>query len=77
MAALTDFLKTSADAPVRIDCAKTMMLTTPCLQLLLSAQRDWAARGIAFQVVSPSPAFEEHLVLLGLDATHFHMEGSP
>ena len=50
---------------VAIDASAVQRVGGQCLQVLLSARMTWAADGLAFRVVTPSPEFTEGVALLG------------
>ncbi|MBR9824534.1 MAG: STAS domain-containing protein [Alphaproteobacteria bacterium] len=51
-----------------VDGSEVSLVDTPAIQVLLAAAHDHQARGGQFELREPSPAFEEAMQLLGLDA---------
>ncbi len=49
-----------------LDGSAVERVTTPCLQLLLSASMSAAAQGVAFRINAPSPALCAAIAELGL-----------
>ena len=52
---------------VSLDGSSVRHLGGQCLQVLLSAQRTWAADGRTFRLLSPSPELRAGAALLGAD----------
>lgn len=49
-----------------LDGSAVERVTTPCLQLLISASMSAAAQGVAFRISAPSPALRAAVADLGL-----------
>jgi chemotaxis protein CheX len=58
-------LKALAGADVEIDASQVRRLGGQCLQVLLSAQATWEAKGGTLRFVDPSPEFLEAVTLMG------------
>ena len=65
---LADQLKALSGADVEIDGSQVRRLGGQCLQVLLSAQATWEARGGSLRFVSLSPELLEGLTLMGADS---------
>lgn len=63
---LQAFLMTHRDRAIRIDAAALRRPDTLLLQLLIAACRDWAARGLPFQLADTPDRVTGLLPLLGL-----------
>lgn len=50
-----------------IDASDVEQMGTLCLQVLLSAQKNWRREGRGFVVKNPSPAFRDSVALLGAE----------
>lgn len=59
-----DFLA-HKDRPVEIDASAVQRLGGLCLQVILAARASWAADGQPFTIITPSPRFDEDLMLFG------------
>jgi chemotaxis protein CheX len=68
---LIDFLRASRTQAVEIDCSKTAMIPSRCLQLLLSAEQQWRSEGLGFTVTNISQGCRRALTLLGLEQNRF------
>ena len=64
-APLREALLAHVGAPVTLDAGQVCRLGALCLQVLLAARRDWAARGLRFSIEQPSAAFIDTLRLFG------------
>lgn len=62
------------DQPVTLDAGAVDYLGGLCLQVLLSAVREWRAGGQAFLIAPRSPAFAEALAGFGIDVQEFPEE---
>lgn len=51
--------------PVALDASHVQRVGGLCLQVLLSAQRTWAADKMAFEIVNPAASFEKCMAQLG------------
>ncbi len=58
---------------LNLDGSAVERVTTPCLQLLISASMSAAAQGVAFRIVAPSPALSAAVADLGLGGL-LHLE---
>ncbi|SNT13525.1 STAS domain-containing protein [Tropicimonas sediminicola] len=59
-------LRSLRGAPLSVSADAVTHLGTPCLQVLLSAQRSWQADGHRLTLETPSPEMDEQLALFGL-----------
>ncbi|MFD0978418.1 STAS domain-containing protein [Tropicimonas aquimaris] len=59
-------LRSLRGAPLSVRADAVTHLGTPCLQVLISAQRSWLADGHQLSLEATSPAMEEQLALFGL-----------
>ena len=64
---LLTFLKNVQDRPVEIQCDDISRMDAQNLQILLSAQRKWAAAGLQFQMTRITATARDSLGLLGLE----------
>ena len=64
-AALYTFLRAHDGQPVNIDGKDVNRLSGLAVQLLVCAQQIWRARGVTFQLLSPSDALCRSLALAG------------
>ncbi|KUF12814.1 STAS domain-containing protein [Pseudoponticoccus marisrubri] len=71
---LIPFLIGARHAPVTISARDVPRLDAHRLQVLLVAQRQWAADGAEFRLTDLSPGFRDGLERLGLDGDHFDGE---
>lgn len=71
---LVPFLLGALKAPVTVSARDVARLDSHRLQLLLVAQRQWAADGALFKVTDMSPTFRDGLERLGIAADHFDEE---
>jgi chemotaxis protein CheX len=58
-------LRAVRGAPISLDASGVRRVGAQCLQVLLAAQTAWAAEGVAFDVIDPSPEFSDGLALMG------------
>jgi len=65
-AALREQLLSKRGLPLRIEAAEVQRLGAQCLQVLLAAQRSWAAEGLPLHIDAPSEDFTGALKILGL-----------
>jgi anti-anti-sigma regulatory factor len=63
---LQTFLSAHRDQPVEIEGSALHRADTVLMQLLVSACRDWTARGIAFRLTGMPERVRQFLPLLGL-----------
>jgi chemotaxis protein CheX len=54
--------------PLAIDASNVQRFGGLCLQILLSAKREWDASGYAFEIAARSRDFDECARLMGADA---------
>jgi anti-anti-sigma regulatory factor len=71
---LVPFLLGARGAPVTVSARDVTRVDAARLQLLLAAQRQWAADGAPFRVIDMAPSFHEGLERLGVDADQFETE---
>jgi chemotaxis protein CheX len=64
---LVGTLRDMRGQPLEIDPSGVQSLSTPCLQILLSAARSWAADGQPLRLTEPSPEFMATLGYLGVE----------
>lgn len=60
--------------PLQLDAGNVTFVGGLALQLLLSAEAEWAEEGQPFAVVRPSDGFSSGLALLGVPETIFEQE---
>jgi anti-anti-sigma regulatory factor len=65
-AALHATLLAHRGTPLALDAGAVKRLGGQCLQLLISANRTWAADGVPLRIAATSDAFERDLGLMGL-----------
>jgi chemotaxis protein CheX len=58
-------LLAASGAPIALDGSAVRRIGGQCLQVLLAGQAAWAADGMAFEVVNPSPELTDGLALMG------------
>ncbi|EPX85367.1 hypothetical protein [Salipiger mucosus] len=68
---LVPFLLGARHAPVSISVRDVLRVDAHRLQILLVAQAQWAAEGVAFRVTDTSVSFQAGLERLGLAPDHF------
>lgn len=51
--------------PIELDASSVERIGGLCLQVLVAAQAQWRADGIAFAVINPSAAFADGVRLMG------------
>jgi len=71
---LIGFLQNVQDREVDIQCDNISRMDAQNLQILLSAQVAWAARGLGFRLTRMSPDLENSLSLLGVAPSQFDNE---
>lgn len=64
--ALKDCFLQNEGNPLLINAAPVQRLGAQCLQILLSAKKDWEAKGVEFVLDSPSAAFIETAKFMGV-----------
>jgi anti-anti-sigma regulatory factor len=67
---LLAFLRANTTSAVRIDAARLRRMDTALIELLLTAARDWRARGLGFELTQLSPLNEGVCLQLGLRSDH-------
>ncbi|MBE0413988.1 STAS domain-containing protein [Yoonia sp.] len=72
---LHGFLQQSGGTPVILECASVTRLGGLAAQLIKIAATIWAAQGVPFKLVAPSPGFRDSLRALGLDDLLTEKEG--
>jgi len=51
--------------PILVDASDVELISTLCIQVLLSARKCWQGDGLSFAIENPSPAFRDSVTLLG------------
>lgn len=64
--ALLGHIKSKAKKPVIIDASAVESITTPCIQLLLSASKSLEAKKRQLHIINPTQPLEEACSMLGL-----------
>ncbi len=54
------------DRPIVVDAGRVIRLSTPCLQVLIAAERAMKAADVAFTLANPSDAFVDTFNDLGV-----------
>ncbi|MDJ0820451.1 MAG: hypothetical protein QNJ09_01405 [Paracoccaceae bacterium] len=73
---LVPFLLGARKNDVAVSARDVPRLDAHRLQILLVAERQWAADGVRFRVTDQSPSFCDSLERLGLDSNHFDKEAT-
>lgn len=68
-ASIADLVLTARDSSLSIDATKVARIDTPCIQILLSAARQWREDGAEMKLTGQSAALDETLSILGLSTT--------
>lgn len=68
---LSEEIRAAHGKALKLHAGEVELLGAGALQLLVSAQRQWAADGVAFTVEAPSEAFSDGLRLLGYPRSPF------
>ncbi|MEM1380914.1 MAG: STAS domain-containing protein [Pseudomonadota bacterium] len=59
-------LKEHRDEMVSLDGSAVEQVGVLCMQIIAAAAKSWSDQDLAFEVVSPSPAFLESMTTLGV-----------
>ena len=73
---LIDFLKAHRTQPVRLDAAALDRVDTLLVQMLVAAGRDWAGRGLGFEVTGVGARLAADLAQIGLTGAHLTWRGA-
>lgn len=71
---LAEALEHLRESSLELEASKVTQLSALCLQVLVSAHRQWRQDGSPFRIIAPSAAFVNGLTLLGVPAAYFEQD---